>query len=245
MNTKYLGDFVFYKGVSVVQEASVVENPLRPARSVDLRQIVYEKIKQAIVEGVVAPGEKLSEVDLAARLAVSRTPVREAIRQLAKTGLVTLSPRKGAFVTCPTGKDAHDLYALRENLEQFAVALLAQNPPCEELRAFRWIFEGMDSETDPKLYLLEDRKFHQFLHESTGNRFLTSVLTDLTDLINLYRPYSMALPDAIRTLALDHIKVIDALLAGDGVMACSLMSGHIQRNRMILEQSLVATETID
>ena len=97
-------------------------DPLSPARNIDLRQIVYEKIKEAIVGGFIRPGERLSEVDLADKLAVSRTPVREAIRQLAQTGLVTLEPRRGAFVSLPTVKDASDLYDLRTHLEIIAGA---------------------------------------------------------------------------------------------------------------------------
>ena len=77
-------------------------DPLSPARNIDLRQIVYEKIKEAIVEGIIRPGERLSEVDLADKLAVSRTPVREAIRQLAQTGLVTLEPRRGRSPSRPS-----------------------------------------------------------------------------------------------------------------------------------------------
>ena len=99
-------------------------NPLHPAKNMDLRQIVYEKIKAAIVGGIIKPGEKLSEVELAEKMDVSRTPVREAIRQLAKTSLVTLAPRKGAYVSLPSISDASALYELREELEKCRIANL-------------------------------------------------------------------------------------------------------------------------
>lgn len=91
------------------------QNTLTPATNQGLRQIVYEKLKDAIVNGVLKPGSKLSEIELAEQLAVSRTPVREAIRQLSQTGLITLTPRRGAFVTLPSLKDASDLYELRQD----------------------------------------------------------------------------------------------------------------------------------
>ena len=88
-----------------------------PTRSLDLRQIVYEKIKNVIVSGVIPAGTRLSEVQLAQQLEVSRTPVREAIRQLSESGLVRLTPRRGAYVVLPTARDARELYEIRSALE--------------------------------------------------------------------------------------------------------------------------------
>ncbi len=215
-----------------------MNNPLYPAKNMDLRQIVYEKIKQAIVEGIIKPGEKLSEVDLAEKMAVSRTPVREAIRQLAKTGLVTLTPRKGAFVSVPTLDDASSLYELREDLEMFAVGLIAEDPPAAELQEFRQIFLTMDNSTEPNMYLQEDRRFHLFLYEASGNRFLQSALMNLIDMINLYRPYSLAERHCIEPLCQGHVSIIDALLARDGDQARQEMSAHIRLNRNSLEEFL-------
>lgn len=214
------------------------ENPLFPAKSLDLRQIVYEKIKEAIVEGIIKPGEKLSEVDLANSMAVSRTPVREAIRQLAKTGLVTLTPRKGAFVTVPTLEDASALYELRANLEMFAVSLIAMAPPMEELKKFKGIFLSMDNDTPPGDYLIQDRNFHNFLYQASGNRFLSGVLLNILDMINLYRPYSLAEHNYIKALSEGHIAVIDALLDKDGDRAKREMRDHIDLTRTGVETYL-------
>ena len=215
-----------------------MDNPFRPAKTLDLRQVVYEKIKAAIVSGHLAPGEKLSEVDLASKLAVSRTPVREAIRQLVKTGLVTLTPRKGAYVTCPTAEDAEQLYALRDDLERFAVQLVARRTPRGELEKFRAQFAGMNDSTTKDEYLQADYLFHQFLYESSGNRFLQEVLSDLVDQINLYRPYSLIDQRTILELAQEHIQVIDALLNGDGDRASRAMGDHIRHNSEALESAL-------
>lgn len=214
------------------------ENPLFPAKNVDLRQIVYEKIKEAIVEGIIKPGEKLSEVDLANKMAVSRTPVREAIRQLAKTGLVSLTPRKGAFVTVPTLEDASALYELRANLEMFAVTLISQSPPKRELERFRDVFSNMGNDTDPKDYLVQDRKFHNFLYEASGNRFLKGVLLDILDMINLYRPYSLAERNYLKALSEGHIAIIDAIIKKDGAKAREEMKEHIQLTRSGVEEYL-------
>jgi DNA-binding GntR family transcriptional regulator len=206
-------------------------NPLHPAKNMDLRQIVYEKIKQAIVNGIIKPGEKLSEVELAEKMAVSRTPVREAIRQLAKTSLVTLTPRKGAYVSLPSISDAGALYELREDLEMFAAALVCAHPPVRELQEFLEIFRNMDNNTDPDKYLEEDRRFHGFLYQASGNRFLQNSLQELVDVINLYRPYSIGDKDYIQRLSEGHVEIINALLAKDEVKVRQAMGAHIRLSR--------------
>lgn len=199
---------------------------LSPAANQGLRQIVYEKLREAIAEGVLPPGSKLSEIELAEQMAVSRTPVREAIRQLAQTGLVTLSPRKGAFVTLPTLKDASDLYELRIALETLAVKNLSLDPPVEELRRFRSVFASMTDATPAAEYVEEDRKFHAALCQSGTNRFLTLMLKNISDLINLCRSFSVE-RSPITAFTSGHLAIIDALLAGDGEGAAEETEKHI------------------
>ena len=199
---------------------------LSPAANQGLRQIVYEKLREAIADGVLSPGAKLSEIELAEQMAVSRTPVREAIRQLAQTGLVTLSPRKGAFVTLPSIKDASDLYELRTVLETLAVENISVDPPVEELKRFRSIFASMTDSTSPAEYVKEDRKFHAALYQSGTNRFLTLMLKNISDLINLCRSFSVE-RSPITAFTAGHLAIIDALLSGDGEKAAEETGKHI------------------
>jgi DNA-binding GntR family transcriptional regulator len=203
-----------------------VINPLTPASNQGLRQIVYEKLKDAIVSGVIKPGSKLSEIDLAEQLAVSRTPVREAIRQLAQTGLVTLTPRRGAYVTLPTEKDASDLYELRMALEILAVADAGKHIPKEELLRFREIFQAMTDHTSHEQYVTEDRAFHQLIYTHCSNHFLSRTLVNISDLINLCRPYSIE-RDPITNFAGGHVAIIEALLEGKEDRAMDEMRRHI------------------
>lgn len=202
-------------------------NPLSPAKNPDLRQIVYEKLKEAIVEGIIRPGSKLSEIELADKLAVSRTPVREAIRQLAQTGLVTLTPRRGAYVTLPTTKDAEDLYELRKELEKLAVSYICTAPPVKELEYYKNVFGKMDSNTAHNEYLKEDQKFHAFLYQSCDNKFLSRMLFNIMDLINLCRTYSVEGKVNLSVFIQEHTRVIDAILKGDCDKAIKEMDDHI------------------
>jgi DNA-binding GntR family transcriptional regulator len=215
----------------------MAQDPLSPTRNIDLRQIVYEKIKEAIVEGLIKPGERLSEVELADKLAVSRTPVREAIRQLAQTGLVTLEPRRGAYVALPTIEDATDLYELRAHLEVLAVRLAAKNPPVSALDKFRALFSSMNEQTGTREYLIEDRKFHTMLYEASRNKYLDIMLKNISDLINLCRHYSVEVL-SLSTLADDHVRIIDALKDKDAEKAEEIMRIHLERSREGLLQYL-------
>lgn len=210
---------------------------LKPAENYDLREQVFQSIKEAITDGLFKPGEKLSETDLADRLNVSRTPVREAIRQLAKTGLVQLQARKGAFVTSPTREDASQLYALREHLEAYAVELVRHNPPLEELRYYRSWFMSMNSTTTKEDYLKADKEFHLMIYRASGNHYLEDTLRNLQDLINLYRPYSMVAEYSVPKLATEHIAVIDGLIHNKPDVSAS-MKHHIRHTFELISEAL-------
>lgn len=202
------------------------KNPLSPAFNQGLRQIVFEKLREAIVNGAIRPGSKLSEIELAEQMAVSRTPVREAIRQLAQTGLVTLTPRRGAFVTLPSIKDAADLYELRTELEILAVDNLCAQPPKDELLKFSGIFKEMTDATPVESYVKEDRAFHLMIYEACTNRFLTLMLNNISDLINLCRPFSVE-RSPITQFTWGHMAIIDAILSGDRKKAKDETRAHI------------------
>lgn len=215
----------------------VEKNPLSPALNQGLRQIVYEKLKEAIVRGTIKPGSKLSEIELAEQMAVSRTPVREAIRQLAQTGLVTLTPRRGAFVTLPNMKDAADLYELRTALEILAVENLCANPPTEDLQYFRNLFAKMTDHTAADNYVKEDRAFHLMIYQSCTNRFLTFMLNNISDLINLCRPFSVERAP-ITHFTWGHLAIIDAILAGEVKQAKEETRKHINTSKESLLEYL-------
>ena len=214
-----------------------MENPLSPAGSTDLRQIVYEKIKEAIVNGIIPPGDRLSEVELAEQLAVSRTPVREAIRQLAQTGLVVLIPRRGAYVALPTIQDAMDLYELRSGLEVLAMERACKTPPLEELQACLAIFRDATDAIPPSVFLEGDRRFHAAISAASHNRYLQEVLENIADKINLCRHYSIEkLP--LGTSSQEHVTIIEAMMAGDCETATATLKEHLARARDALVEFL-------
>lgn len=98
-----------------------------------LRDVVFKTLRQAILKGELAPGERLMEIQLAERLGVSRTPIREAIRKLELEGLVLMIPRKGAEVAKISEQNLRDVLEVRRSLEELAIDLACQRMEPEEL----------------------------------------------------------------------------------------------------------------
>jgi DNA-binding GntR family transcriptional regulator len=201
-----------------------------PANTPNLREVVYSQIKEAIVTGLIPAGSRLSEIELARQFDVSRTPVREAIRQLAETGLVSLLPRRGAYVLLPTAKDAADLYEIRNALEVISVEHLTASPPRGVLLEERSAFEEVSNGWDADRFMELDTAFHATLSRLAGNNYLDFMLGKVGDIILICRHYAIgSIPKADSSR--EHIAIIDAILSGDVTEARQRMREHIDNTR--------------
>ena len=137
-----------------------------------LRDVVFNTLRQAILRGEMEPGERLMEIQLAQKLGVSRTPIREAIRKLELEGLVIMIPRKGAEVAHITEKDMRDVLEVRCTLEELAVALACKNVTPErimDLRAANKVFESAIVSKDVVNIVDADVQFHDTIYAMTDN----------------------------------------------------------------------------
>lgn len=206
------------------------EQIFTPANSPNLREVVYEKIKDAIVTGLIPAGSKLSEIDLSKQFDVSRTPVREAIRQLAETGLVSLAARRGAYVLLPTAKDTVDLYEIRTALELIAVEHLTLDPPRERLLALRDEFEEVSNDWNAGRFTRMDEAFHAELSRRANNNYLDFMLDKVGGILQICRHYAIGnIPKA--SSSMEHIAVIDAIISGDAEEAKAKMTLHLRNTR--------------
>jgi DNA-binding GntR family transcriptional regulator len=201
-----------------------------PANTPNLREVVYERIKEAIVSGVIPAGSRLSEIGLSKQFDVSRTPVREAVRQLAETGLVSLTPRKGAYVLLPTTKDIADLYEIRAALELIAIDHICANPPKKELTRMRKSFEAVSNDWDARKFMVMDEEFHAGMSKSARNNFLDFMLEKVGAIIGICRHYAIGVIPKVNS-SLEHIAIIDAVLAGDREAAREKMELHLANTR--------------
>lgn len=197
-----------------------------------LRQRVHERLEAMIIGGILSPGDRLVETDLAELLGVSRGPVREALQLLDRDGWVDLRARQGAFVHVPTDKEIDDFYGLRRVLEMEAARLAAQKATAEDherLRALvRQGLELLAADRDP-FEEMEPGAVHGTIARIADNDDLTEVLGRLS---KRGRWYVAPLKVTRREHEWEeHSLIIDAIVAGDAARAAEEMGGHVARSR--------------
>ena len=150
-----------------------------------LRGKVFQKIREEILSGVYQDGEELREVTLGEKLGVSRTPVREALRQLELEGLVTIVPNKGAYVTSISRKDVEDIYKIRSLLEGLCARWATKNITEQQILDMEetLLLSEFHLKRNGKVKTIQvselDSKFHKVLYEASNSRILEHLLTDM------------------------------------------------------------------
>ncbi|MGE5550394.1 MAG: GntR family transcriptional regulator [Bacteroidota bacterium] len=196
-----------------------------------LRELVFEALREAIVKGVLKPGERMMEIQLAEEMGVSRTPVREAIRKLELEGLVAMVPRKGAYVASLSMKDIIEVFEIRGALEGLAAELAAERITEEELEELeRYLVRITESiETEDLTLMVEvDTDFHSQLYRASRNERLSQIINNLREQIQRFRKTSLSVPGRMRRALEEHKKIVEALSSRDGSLARRLAEEHIE-----------------
>ena len=201
-----------------------------------LRDVVFNTLRQAILKGELEPGERLMEIQLAERLGVSRTPIREAIRKLELEGLVLMIPRKGAEVAKISEKSLRDVLELRRSLEELAIELACQRMTEEEIdeleyaqKAFR---EAMDSK-DVMLMAETDEKYHEIIYQGTKNSRLVQILNNLREQMYRYRLEYIKDADKRQILLIEHDNIVKAVRNRKVAEAKAAMREHIDNQETV------------
>ncbi|WP_055482153.1 GntR family transcriptional regulator [Sphaerimonospora mesophila] len=201
-----------------------------------LREQVAQALRDALVAGEMRPGLVYSAPVLAAQFGVSATPVREAMLDLAKEGLVEVVRNKGFRVTEMTDRDLDELTQIRELIEVPTVARLAGSRPAADFEALRPVAEEIVAAAhsgDLLAYVNADLRFHLGLLGLSGNAHLVEVVRGLRGRARLYGLRGLAERGALVTSAGEHIAILDALVGGDAAAAERVMSRHIRHVRGI------------
>lgn len=196
-----------------------------------LRELVFESLREAIIQGRLRPGERLMEIQLAEELGVSRTPVREAIRKLELEGLVLMIPRKGAYVSQISMKDIADVFEIRRALEGLAARLAAERATDEEIerleRALVKISEVAEAD-DLSGAVALDTDFHEELMAASHNPRLSQLVSNLREQIQRFRLTSLSHPGRVKLAVEEHRKIVDAIAGRDAELAQNLAYEHIE-----------------
>ena len=155
-----------------------------------LRDVVFNTLRQAILKGELAPGERLMEIQLAEKLGVSRTPIREAIRKLELEGLVLMIPRKGAEVAKISEKSLKDVLEVRRSLEELAIELACQRMTDSDLmemeRAGKAFKDAVDNGNAMEI-AETDEAYHDVIYNCTRNMRLVQILNNLREQMHRFR----------------------------------------------------------
>lgn len=195
-----------------------------------LRDVVFNTLRQAILKGELKPGERLMEIQLANKLGVSRTPIREAIRKLELEGLVLMIPRKGAEVADITEKSLRDVLEVRKALEELAVQLACEKiteAEIEELKKAAEDFKKILKSNDVTQIAEADVHFHDIIYMATDNQKLIQLLSNLREQMYRYRVEYLKRESAYPKLIAEHEEIIYFIQEKNKTQAAEMVSRHI------------------
>ena len=153
---------------------------------------VAELVRQQIYSREIEPGSWIDEMKMVEKFGISRTPLREALKVLAAEGLVTMKPRRGAYVTEVSEKDLRDVYHLLSLLESDAAAVVAQQASAQQLQQLHDLHLALEqSVSDADQFFHINEQFHMQLLAMCGNRFLSQTVADLRKVMKLNRHQSL------------------------------------------------------
>lgn len=201
---------------------------------------VYKVLRQAIVEGALAPGQHMAEQQLAEELGVSRTPVREALRRLALEGFVVMVPRRGAYVAGLSLKDMNDVFELRMALEGLGAYLAAQRITPQELTELKELVDQLETAIASGVkddVIDADTRFHAAIYSASRNRRLVNIVGNLSDQIQGFRLQSLSTPGRLKDTVREHKRLVGALERRDGSAARELAEQHIRQAEVSLLRS--------
>ncbi|HWK65305.1 MAG TPA: GntR family transcriptional regulator [Rhizobiaceae bacterium] len=199
---------------------------------------VYRRLLEEIRDARLLPGMRLREVEIAERLGLSRTPVREAIRLLEADGLVVHQPRQGATVRVLDYPEVMELYEMRVVLEGTAARLAARAANEAELCQLHELNSEFAAAGDNQQAARLNRQFHAMLLEAARNRFLLRSMRGLQKTMLILGPTTLLEADRTAIAAREHQTVLDALIARDGQAAESAMRAHMEAAQMVRLRTL-------
>ena len=204
-----------------------------------LRGRVFNKIREDILSGKYNQNEELKENTIATELGVSRTPVREALRQLELEGLVNIIPNKGAYVNGISEKDIHDIYIIRSYLEGLCAKWACEHITQEQIDALEEIIylSEFHAKKEHHQQVVElDNKFHETIYEASNSKILDHVLSDFHHYVQRIRKVTLSSDDRAMNSNKEHTAILEAIKKRDGEEAERLAHEHIMNTIQNISQ---------
>ncbi len=213
-----------------------------------LREKILETIRDAILKGTLKPGERVSEPELADRFGISRTPIREAFRQLESEGYLTVIPRKGAVVASLSERDIEEFYAIKIILEGFAAKMAAEKLTTKDIERLETINDRLQQLADAgnvKNFFRVHNEFHEVFIKAAGNEKLYEMISQLVLRFKRLRLASLSQPGRMEISVEEHRNMIEAFKNHDGDRADNLVRHAATIGADVLIQSMVQSEAAE
>lgn len=204
-----------------------------------LTAIIFERVREEILNGKYKNGDKIVEAKLAEELGVSRTPVREALKQLELDGLVESLPNRGVIVKGITDQDIVDIYTIRLAIEAIAARWAVERMDDSEIEQLKEIYDLMEFYTfkeDVEKTFELNTKYHETMYRGTKSRYLEHVLKDFQLFIKSTRNESLKSEGRIDRALAEHKRILDAFISRNPDQAVDAIVNHIINSRNNVSQ---------
>lgn len=204
-----------------------------PKSKTPVSERIFEQIRDAVTFGHLKPGERLSEKRLCEEFQLSRTPLREALRKLQAQGYITLEANVGATVRKISLEEVEDIYDILSLLEPYAAMLAATRRSKEDIRELKQIFNQMNSQSakdDYRVWVRNNDDFHNCIHMMSRRSVLSETIHYLRNRICRFRILITG-REYVENYSLEHEKILDAIISGDGKEANKWMRKHLTNVR--------------
>jgi DNA-binding GntR family transcriptional regulator len=205
-----------------------------------LRERILETIRDAIMSGALKPGEKVAEPELAERFGISRTPIREAFRQLESEGYLTVIPRKGAVVAAFSERDVEEFYAIKSILEGYAARRACDNLTAKELDKLAAInnkLQQLCNAGDIKNFFKVHQDFHDLFIKAANNEKLYEMINGLVKKFQRLRVASLSKRGRMQVSVEEHEKIIEAFRNKNASLAEKLVQKNAEYGGIVLIKS--------
>ncbi|MCR4430311.1 MAG: GntR family transcriptional regulator [Tepidanaerobacteraceae bacterium] len=197
-----------------------------------IREMIYESMRQAIFDGELKPGDRLVEKDLAEKMRVSRTPIREALRKLETEGLIKHVPRKGVVVKGFSPEDIIEIYSIRQALEALAITYTVKNITEKEIKKLKALIEEMASlteEDETEDLFNTSQEFNDILMRSCKMPRLIGLISTYREYLQRFRTVTMSRKERKMSALKDHREILQAVIDRDAARAKRLVEEHLQK----------------
>jgi len=210
-------------------------SPLQRPKS--LNNLAYESLKNSILAGRLVPGVIYSELELARRLGISRTPVREALLRLAAENFIVFHSKKGMSINFFSKEDIENLFELREAIEERAVSKIAATLTKDQIGRMKEILAEQEECTknryDEMLFLEVDKKFHVFLIEASGNRFMVQTYNNIRDYITIPAKKALMKKGRVNEVIQEHRAIVKALSERNVAKVRETVKKHLINSKLM------------